>query len=349
MNGGGSRIPSLDGFRGLAILGVLVTHCLRTLLGEARAERYSYLGSWGVGLFFVISGFLITTLLLREREREQGRTPTRTLIARFYLRRAFRILPVAYVYVAVLWVMNHYYPLNISGWNFVTAAFYLQNVVDGSWFLGHFWSLSAEEQYYLLIPALLALGVALFRRWLLVLLVLAHVAMIVYDRVPLGGASVWVRTISAILGNQVQLLVGSLTALLYARGQLRAPRLGTMGCMALLLVSLDVYARWLPVVPTRLSELASGLCFAALLLAAIQPAASLFHRALNARGLMFLGTLSYSLYIWQELFTANQVIYRSASNVRTLAVNLAMLAVVAFASWRLVEQPFIRLKDRYWK
>jgi peptidoglycan/LPS O-acetylase OafA/YrhL len=64
---------------------------------------------------------------------------------------------------------------------------------------------------------------------------------------------------------------------------------------------------------------------------------------------MFLGTLSYSLYIWQELFTANQVIYRSASNVRTLAVNLAMLAVVAFASWRLVEQPFIRLKDRYWK
>jgi peptidoglycan/LPS O-acetylase OafA/YrhL len=102
-------------------------------------------GSFGVRIFFVISGFLITGLLLNERER----TGTISL-PDFYVRRAYRILPAAYVFMLAM-IAAHWHALS---WSSIFAALtYSSNYLhEKNWVLGHLWSLSVEEQFYLLWP-----------------------------------------------------------------------------------------------------------------------------------------------------------------------------------------------------
>src|SRR5690349_12704450 len=140
------RVPSLDGLCAISI--VLV------VLGHLASRHYIYWEFWhfyantGVRIFFVISGYLITQILLRE----QGRTGTISL-KDFYVRRAFRIFPAAFVFLAIVsvafWHVLRWYQIG-------TALFYLASLgVTQPWFFMHLWSLSVEEQFYLLWPGVL--------------------------------------------------------------------------------------------------------------------------------------------------------------------------------------------------
>ena len=137
------RIPSLDGLRAILIVLVMVAHLVKWKhVSLALIEGY---GALGVHVFFVLSGYLITNLLLQEQER------TSTIrLSQFYVRRAFRIFPAAFVFLAVVvglyWREMH--------WTHVAAAvFYVSNMdVSRPWIFGHLWSLSIEEQFYLLWP-----------------------------------------------------------------------------------------------------------------------------------------------------------------------------------------------------
>ncbi|HMC86217.1 MAG TPA: acyltransferase family protein, partial [Chitinophagaceae bacterium] len=105
----------------------------------------------GVKLFFVISGFLITTLLIKEKIK------TNTInLKKFYIRRFLRIFPVFYLFLIVIIVLNFVLHLAIPWYIFLTAALYLTNffIYQTHWTMVHFWSLSVEEQYYLVWPAL---------------------------------------------------------------------------------------------------------------------------------------------------------------------------------------------------
>ena len=145
-----NRLPSLDGLRAVSIVLVLGAHLTGT-------RYYPVPDSWvfheyaqlGVRIFFVISGFLITSLLLKEREKT-GRVDLRG----FYRRRFYRIMPVAYLYMLTV---------AITAWGTlpvrdIAGAFtYTINFnTHATWLLGHFWSLANEEQFYLLWPCVLA-------------------------------------------------------------------------------------------------------------------------------------------------------------------------------------------------
>src|ERR1700744_1941475 len=138
-----SYYPFLDGLRAFSIISVLAGHFLR------KSPLLPYVdGGVGVTLFFLISGFLITTILLKEKVKF-GKVSYKN----FYIRRSLRILPVAYLFILVLLILNRVFSLNITTSQFLATSFYAKNFQwPTDWYSAHFWSLSIEEQFYLLMP-----------------------------------------------------------------------------------------------------------------------------------------------------------------------------------------------------
>jgi peptidoglycan/LPS O-acetylase OafA/YrhL len=151
-----SRVPSLDGLRALSIMLVLLSHAqgTRGFLVRSAFQYWGDLGHLGVRVFFVISGFLITGLLLREVE-----TTGSISLKGFYLRRFFRIFPAYYAYIAVIALCAYWHRVVLSKDDLLYALTYTMNYHSArSWLVGHAWSLSVEEQFYLLWPAVVAFG-----------------------------------------------------------------------------------------------------------------------------------------------------------------------------------------------
>jgi peptidoglycan/LPS O-acetylase OafA/YrhL len=137
------RIPSLDGLRAISIALVVLSHLAKWKhVSLSLLESY---GELGVHVFFVLSGYLITNLLLKEYERSST-----VSLRDFYVRRAFRIFPAAFVFLAVVVVLYW----RQMRWIHIVAAFlYVANMDPlRPWIFGHLWSLSIEEQFYLLWP-----------------------------------------------------------------------------------------------------------------------------------------------------------------------------------------------------
>ena len=148
VEGADGRIPSLDGIRALSITSVLMLHLSDTknFFAYPQVEPFNF-GYIGVRVFFVISGFLITSLLLGEI----AATGTISL-KKFYIRRTMRIFPCSYVYLAVMGLIGL-----MSASDLIHGYTYTMNYhrPDRSWHASHLWSLSVEEQFYLLWPAVL--------------------------------------------------------------------------------------------------------------------------------------------------------------------------------------------------
>src|SRR3974390_3854944 len=139
------RIPSLDGLRAISIALVVVGRWADVRYHSDVAGAFANLG---VRIFFIISGYLITTLLLKE----YGKTSTIEL-REFYVRRAFRILPASMVFMLPVFVIFWH---ELRWYHMAAAALYLANFdFWHPWFLGHLWSLSVEEQFYFLWPGVL--------------------------------------------------------------------------------------------------------------------------------------------------------------------------------------------------
>ena len=145
------KIPSLDGLRAFSILAVVLSHCCQILASaHGWLGRFEPYGQFGVKVFFVISGFLITSLLIKE----QDKTGTVSL-SQFYIRRGFRIFPAAYAFILVTTLALH---TRLSWGDVARALTYTTDFGSGGtaqhWPLFHLWSLSIEEQFYLIWPFL---------------------------------------------------------------------------------------------------------------------------------------------------------------------------------------------------
>ncbi len=147
------RIPSLDGLRAVSIVLVIVSHLLGTRgfpWGPRALGTVGDFGYLGVKVFFVISGYLITRLLIAEHART-GRISLRD----FYVRRVWRIFPAFYAFIAAMlaaWAIGW---IALAPTDVLAAVTYTMNYhYERSWDLGHIWSLSIEEQFYLVWPFL---------------------------------------------------------------------------------------------------------------------------------------------------------------------------------------------------
>jgi peptidoglycan/LPS O-acetylase OafA/YrhL len=318
-----NRIPSLDGLRAISITLVILSHLVKWK--HVSLELLGSYGALGVFVFFVLSGYLITSLLLREHER------TCTVSLRdFYARRALRIFPAAFMFLAVV-IILYWHQMH---WSHVAAAlFYVANMDPSRpWIFGHLWSLSIEEQFYLLWPFA-------FRKWFRrkTSIVLSVLLLTPVFQTALYAFKVHNGLVGSLPVYASQLAVGCLLAIL-------APRLPRIrGLVALAMFAAVVFIPWFSAkTPGRtlfmLFILAPALhvSVAGLVLHVIQVP----YRVLNWLPITWLGRISYSLYLWQELFCSNPAFH--------LGYVLVLPALAcACLSYYFVEQPMLRLRDRW--
>lgn len=311
--------------RGVAILLVIASHALGLGRGDT---RFSPLGSAGVTLFFVLSGFLITSLLVEEQMRT-GRLDLR----RFYWRRAVRLGPA--LIVIVLFTSSIGGLLGSGRPPLLPVICYVANWVQassgGMGILGHTWSLSIEEQFYVLWPAALAVTMR-WRRVQVALVIGGIVASTILRFVVAGGLHASMRAYYGSDTEAASLLLGCLLALLAHRG-LRAWKVPTWMVSGAVVASALTFFVSGPtastvIVPTVAAPLGATLIWAC----CCNPGG-----VLAGRPLTYLGSRSYGLYLWNYIVLA--VAVGRGRTVVGIAAGLAVTFVLAEVSWRLVERP----------
>lgn len=335
-------MPGLDGLRAISIGFVLVAHLTGARGFVSMPFLWQYeLGRFGVRVFFVISGFLITSILLKEL-RQTGRIA----LGRFYFRRTMRLFPACYVLIAVTALLAVNGAVQLKPGDLAFAATYTMNyhVVKG-WPLTHLWSLAIEEQFYLLWPAVLVmLGSARSRRVLVGVLAVAPVIRLTLLPV-FGFVAVSFLTWSDALAS------GCLLALLrhdLVRNTLYAQLLSSRWFVLVPAAALTAAAVPFTKVSWLICETIMNLAIAMSVDWAIRNPDTAVGRVLNWPAISFIGVLSYSLYLWQQPFLNPY----SGSWYCAFPMNIALTFAVALASYLIVEAPLLRLRvivERRWE
>jgi len=332
-------LPTLDGWRGLAVLGVILGHAELVWRGMGVLPpwaRYLINGSStkGVQLFFAISGFLITSRLI-----EEWHSFGRISLKRFYVRRACRILPPAITYLAILGILGMAGIAALPRGSILSCLLFFRNYWSGQCSLtGHFWSLSIEEQFYLVWPSILVLTGLRRSKYAAAAIILAIVAWrwaaFYHPRArALLPGSFWGGSDICFDG----LLAGCLVGILLDSQQLKklfSKYLSAWVVGAIILLILATGGRtYTPGGRTIQSALMPFLVVATVL----NPQTSL-GRLLENRSLRWIGRLSYSLYIWQEIF-----LFLGEKQLAWYPLRLLGLLGVATLSFYFVERPMVKL------
>lgn len=372
-------LPSLDGWRAIAILGVMMTHDRPWNLFGHSSARYMGWGGYGVYLFFAISGFLITTRILEE-ESICGYFDIR----RFYIRRIFRIQPASLAYLAVLALLialglTHGYGVLETWHSWLAALLLVTNFTyhpqDIPKLTGHFWTLAVEEHFYILL-SLLLLFFKRHRAWVLgaafaVTLALylvegpldALLAHIPHYPVDTERSTQW-HLSTLFLAAFAAALVRWRQVLPFVRRYLK-PWVAFAATLLIALVH-NGFGHWLDQEPIRPQRgLINQLGFVFMNVAILWLVATVFHprswttRLLETRPLRFLGRISYSLYLWHVMvnylwyrffFSATGTMAHVTNHVaRSLLERPARVATyltISILSYYLLEKPLIRVGHR---
>ena len=350
-------IPQFDGLRGLAILSVLIGHSgFLEALPHAGMLEYT---RFGVDLFFVLSGFLITGILTDSKGSQH-------YFRNFYARRALRIWPLYYLVLFVAFVVAPLFapsmrPTAVSVWP--AFVFYVQNIVFAyrttyPFGLGATWSLAVEEQFYLTWPVL----VFLLKRRTLAIVSALLVVMSLSLRLSFhfhGAPSGLVHQFT--LSRLDAIACGSLAALwlrspscTLVRWRTHAYQFLGFGMAGTILARVLMHRNSSIVGYTFLAFTFTGLLGISL---ASDPRSSLLGRSLSAAWLRYIGRISYGIYLlhyplfilWAR-FIGSLGFYQThklAGNLAGFAGQIALATIAASISWRFFEEPILRLKELF--
>jgi len=338
-------IPAMDGLRGISVLSVIAFHAGVPFLKG---------GFIGVEVFFVISGFLITNLMLREYANSGE-----VSLKRFYMRRVLRLFPALVLFLSVFLVLcavlfgaQHFKFHLIDA---LTTLFYSQNwarayALKEAGLLAHTWSLSIEEQFYVVWPLLLlALLRCVRRSWLLPAVL--SLTFCAYLRVALDAGEVsWVKLYHATDTRSNGLLIGCCLGLLVRRNfrvssAARTPLMCFSLIAALLLGLLSVVSRHSNPAMYQYGFLLVALSSAVILLDLVGSSDTWMAKLLGFSGIVWIGKISYGLYIWHYPIMVLLSWRWSWPMVFVLGTSATFL--MASLSYYFVERPFLRMKSRY--
>ena len=328
-------LPTLDGWRAVAILMVVVSHLITKNIVNQSSLLYAIsfrMGTFGVMLFFAISGFLICTRLLIEEESHGGIS-----LRSFYVRRLFRILPAAYVYLGAMILLATAGLIALEWRDVAGPAFFYANYQPvKSWATGHYWSLSLEEHFYLLWPPMLVLIGRGRARWACVGLIgLTSVLRVWSGAEGVEAGQTHLRMdaflfpcLLAILLRDARLAERFRTTMKPWVWWLIAAGTGLGMGLAYVVLS------WKE--PQRLLQSAA---FPVFLAATVLRPEDWMGRILRLPVLEWLGRISYSVYLWQQVVVGGDLGI-------PLVFQVPVILFLAVASERRVERPMIALGKR---
>ncbi len=346
-------MPQLDSLRALAIFAVMIHHWAPGLLG------FGPWGDLGVRCFFVLSGFLITGILLRARAAvDGGRSSAGWQFRQFYIRRSLRIFPIYYLTLAVGSFLGIYVLRQSLWWHaFYTSNFYF--AFRGTWqgCISHLWSLSVEEQFYLLWPAMMLLlprawlprvfaicigGAVAARAILAATLGVGHISLKVVslcclDSLVTGALLAWLCSPAgrAVVASPPELLKRAFPA---------AALLFAIQCtLDYFLIAIPARAIVGPLIDAAFFATVVGLCAHG----CTGPAG----RLLDSRVLQYFGRISYGLYLYHlfadyvaGMFATKFKFTLPEAGAAKFALLFAMSVAAAAFSARFIERPMNNLK-----
>ncbi|WP_454825409.1 acyltransferase family protein [Paraburkholderia xenovorans] len=350
------RIPALDGIRALAAFSVLVAHLYPQNSSLWRSLQF---GRFGVVAFFVLSGYLIINLLLQARVRIESGTSIRTEWASFYVRRALRIFPLYYGVVAAFCIIGYQPVLSKAWWHVTyTSNFGYALFREDFGNLSHFWSLCIEEQFYLVIPAIVlcipvkksfAILCALFAACtsykFAVSLTTHDVALLArlpfsnVEGIAAGGCIAYAHRLSTVK-----------SAVVGAARFLAIPSL--VGTIGLALYRLELGDR---VYATTIYMIATDFVFAMTVLPLVSSTvfgtgSGVIRTMLEFAPIRYLGTISYGTYVYHYALLPFFPIACRFFGVPLGGYGAFFLGVlatyaIAAASWHFAERPMLGLKE----
>lgn len=340
-------MPQLDGLRALAVTGVVLQHYDLVARGA----------EFGVHLFFVLSGFLITRILMKSRSAigPMGISWTQAF-RQFYIRRALRIFPLYYLVLLIGIAVNAESAREYAPW-LLTYTINLKMAAQG-WYISnfaHFWSLAVEEQYYLVWPCLILL---LPRRYLLSAAVIftaigplfrLSLAMYwLYVAKDVSPLNTYISTLTALDSLGVGSLISIVTALQSTRSENRIP-LSIASCVAVVLVigAAVANAWWI------FYDLVSAIAFGWLIYRAGAGFKGIVGSVLSSPPLVYIGRISYGVYVFHPLIPAAALVVAKSLGVTLpdgtagVVLSVGLTLIVATASWYSFERPLNNLKKKF--
>ena len=357
-----AKVEALDGLRGIAILLVLCCHFHAILDSDpkfvditpwAPLNQLLLRGFLGVDLFFVLSGFLITSLLFKTNIQKPYES-----MRHFYIRRVLRLFPALFALLFASFIVSYFekYSLSeqwtttwsavlfISNWNLKWNFGHIQSD------LGHLWSLAVEEQFYLIWPSIL-IALRYFRspRWMYFLVVTSLVTLVVLHRIELWNANEpWLFLYSRTDTRVDSMLVGCLVAFTYRYFDIDTKFLKALGVIATIVVIPLAYhyAGGTQGFLYKGGFTLFAVLFGLIILACVS-CESVGTGFLSNRILKWFGKVSYGLYLWHVIiFRISERHFHFGSNAFRFVTTTVFSLLVAELSWRFIEQPFLRLKNR---
>jgi peptidoglycan/LPS O-acetylase OafA/YrhL len=352
-------MPQLDGLRAIAVSAVLVHHLLDPALlpHPAASQTLGFLGVW---LFFVLSGFLITGILVRERAAHDGAgVPRFPALRRFYLRRTLRIFPLYYFVLVLALFFAPIAAREQLPW-LATYTYNLYVCALGWWpdYFSHFWSLSVEEQFYLVWP-----WVILFapRRSLVpaafIMIAVGPLTRLASVAAQFNSVSVFAFTLSNLdalgAGSLLALVCGGLVP---SSGVVRWLRRWALpGGVAVLAVIKLLYSSAGFTVPDHVLYGSATACvFAWVVAGASHGFTGIAGRFLQLRPLVWLGRISYGIYVYHLFmpYLLRPLLAYAGVDLRPFgagefALSCVATLAVAWLSWIALERPIIKLKYRF--
>lgn len=345
-----TRLPSFNGLRAISILLVLLSHLsLQNKLFSAVEKKqvlkpffmFLHDGQLGVNVFFVISGFLITSVLLKEETISK-----RISLNRFYLKRILRIFPAYYFLLGVYFLLQMFDFFQISNFSWLTSLTFTKNFY---WFsdpyTSHLWSISVEEIFYLLWPLLFILGNKQRKTIALLIIFMVFATKIFFQ--SYYSNFIWASELT-IFTRVDAIATGCLFAL-YKNEllQMFSKYWRTLFYSSLTLLFLsrsfpeiiknsEINTFWI-----EMNSSIVNLFIAILMMYSVFGPKKSWYRVLNTKVFNYIGLLSYSLYLWQQFF-----IQSTRHWFNSVPINLVLLFLVAIASYHLIEKPFLKWKEK---
>lgn len=349
-----NHFHSLDGLRALSILLVLVSH-----VGMSYKIAFDFhpLANLGVQFFFVISGFLITTLLMKEKI-----TTGYISLKNFYIRRFFRIIPVAFLYLFFVLILKLVFKVKLDILYIATSFLFIRNYFMGSKGIDHltthYWSLSVEEQFYLIFPFILKKSQSLYTGFLTLMLVLSLLAIPILDHFSQYFTIQYLQIIKTFCTSFTDISIGSLLSILIYKKTIHFNN--TIPYRSLIITVLFAIIFLLTPYIFLGDIMVKGLLFGIILILNLSntDVTSVYYRVFNNAKIKYIGILSFSLYVWQQPLTLNLNYLNGLKfmqgfsnklipNILISIFSLGTLFMISYISYNYYEKRFLKIKNRF--